>query len=150
MPVNGLTFRPSRDETQTIRPAPRLIICLAIGWVSSSGPVTLTSNWCRMLAAGMSTVEPPLADPRVVDQDLHSPVERLAAVAVVGDVELLDLQGHSALGRLSLHRLDLGVDLHPGDHVEALLRQAHGGLSRLPVLSNGSGSAESVTFQWIA
>jgi DNA-binding SARP family transcriptional activator len=69
-----------------------------------------------------------LADARVVDQDLHSPVESLAAIAVVGDVELLDLQGHSPLGRLSLHRLDLGVDLHAGDHVEALRRQAHGGL----------------------
>jgi hypothetical protein len=86
----------------------------------------------RVLGSGVDTGErvdvQSLADARVVHQDLDPPVERLAAVAVAGDVELLHLQGHSPVGRLSLQRLDLGVDLHPGDHVEALLRQAHGGL----------------------
>ena len=33
----------------------------------------------------------------VVDQDLDAPSQRLAPVAVVGDVELLDLEGHSPL-----------------------------------------------------
>jgi hypothetical protein len=42
-------------------------------------------------------------------------------------VELLDLQAHSPGGRLPLEALDLAADLHRGDHVKALLRQAHGG-----------------------
>ena len=46
-PVNGLTFRPSRNETQMMRPAPRLAICFAMLRVSRSRPVTFTSNWCR-------------------------------------------------------------------------------------------------------
>jgi hypothetical protein len=68
------------------------------------------------------------ADARVVYQDLHAPAESLAPVAVVGDVELLDLQAHSTLGRLPLQRLDLAVDLDGGDDGKALCGQAHGGL----------------------
>ena len=121
-----------------MRPVPRLTICLAIPWVSSSGPVTLTSNWWRMFDAGMSTVEPPSPHAGVVDQDLDVPVQGLAAVAVVGDVELLDLQGHAALGCLALERLDLPVDLHGGDDVKALLGQTH----RDFVTEPGTGSGD--------
>ena len=63
MPVNGFVFKPSRDDTQTIRPLPRFTICLAIPWVNKRGPITLTSNSWRMLEPGMSRTEPPSNTP---------------------------------------------------------------------------------------
>src|SRR3984885_9891977 len=59
-------FNPSRDDTPTMRPSPRAPICLAICWVNSSGPMTFTSNSRRMLAAGMSRVEPPSPTPALL------------------------------------------------------------------------------------
>src|ERR1700760_1496504 len=125
MPVKGLTLRPSREDTHTMRPVPRAAICFAMPCVSSRGPVTLTSHWWRMWVAGLSTVAPSLADGGVVDEDLHAPLQGLRAVPLDGDVELLDPQDDASLTRLSLQGLDLGVDLDGGDDVEALLGEAH-------------------------
>ena len=60
---------------------------------------------------------------RVVDEDLHVPVERFAPVALARHVELLDAERDAALLRLVLEDLDLRVDLDGRDHVEALPRE---------------------------
>ena len=126
-----------------MRPDPRLAICLAMPWVSSSGPVTLTSNWWRMLSPGMSTVEPPSPTPALLTRISMPQSQGLAAVAVVGDVELLDLQGHPTLAGLSLQGLHLAVDLDGGHHLETLLGQSHCDL----VSEAGSGSGDEHLLQ---
>ena len=136
MPVNGLTLSPSREDTQTIRPAPRVTICLAMPWVSSSGPVTLTSHWLRMFARECRRGTA-FTDAGVVDENFDVPVPGLAAVAVIGDVELLDPQGHPTLVGLSFQGLHLAVDLNGGDHIETLLGQSHRDLESKA--SSGSG-----------
>ena len=137
MPVKGLTLSPSREDTQMIRPDPRLAICLAMPWVNSSGPVTLTSNWWRMLLSRNVDRGTAFTDAGVVDENLDAPVPGLAAVAVIGDVELLDPQGHPTLAGLSLQGLHLAIDLNGGHHIETLLGQPHCNL--VSKASSGSG-----------
>src|SRR5262249_1472665 len=64
----------------------------------------------------------------IVHQNLDIPGECLPAISLICHVELLDLKGDTARGRLAFQGLDLGPDLDCGDYIESLLRKPHCGL----------------------
>lgn len=65
-----------------------------------------------------------LGNAGVVQQHVDTPVQCLGTVPLIGDVEFLDPQFHTAVPGLSTEGVDLGDDLDTGDHVVSLFGEA--------------------------